>query len=250
MYKIKKIGIIIQARYGSTRLPGKVLKNISGFTMLDWVIYRCGLSRNVKEIVLATSNLIQDDSVAEIGENSGIGVFRGSEIDVLERYVQAAEWAGFDVVVRITADCPLIDPIIIDQAVSIYQESSADYIYIDGYPNGLGAAEILSLSSLKKVMSETAPDELYYREHVMTYITENGTRFLINIQKAPEGLNHPEIRLCVDEKEDLDLVRIVCKKFFPRRDFTTAEIIGFLHDYPEYGQINRHIKQKTKNDCL
>jgi len=236
---------IVQARTGSKRLPGKVLASICGISLVEYVILRCQLSIRLGGVILATSNKKRDDLLEDIACSMGIGIYRGSESDVLGRYLKAAETVGSEVIVRITADCPLIDPRIIDQAVDAYRTQPADYVYIRGYPNGLGAAEVLQVRALRRAHAETTQSDTYYREHVMTYLTDNPNKFSINIRSAPEDLSRPEIRLSVDEQPDLDLVRKICEYFYPRRDFGAAEIIEFLDKNPEVAGINAKISQRS-----
>jgi len=236
---------IIQARTGSTRQPGKVLEKIEDRTLLEYVIDRCKLSKSLADIILATTEFPADDPIFEMGISLGVKVFRGSEEDVLERYVLAAEKFGADLIVRITADCPLIDPEIIDRTIQQYKENPSDYLNISGYPNGLGAVEVLTLSSLQQVMLETSPNDTYYREHVMTYITDHPEKFTVTIPTAPLLLRRPKIRLSVDEQADLDLIKIICHNFAPRINFNTKEIISFLDKNPQYAAINSNVKQKA-----
>jgi spore coat polysaccharide biosynthesis protein SpsF len=236
---------IVQARMASTRLPGKVLARICDSTLLEYVLHRCKLSLELNGVVLATTTLKDDDPLELIGRSMGVGVFRGSESDVLERYILAAEAASVDVIVRITGDSPLIDPGIIDQVIELYLESHCDYVFISGYPNGLGAAEVLTVPSLRRAYEETTVGDTHYREHVMTYLTDNPSKFSLCIKQAPRDLYRPELRLCVDEQPDLDVVRLICEHFYPRRDFSAREIITFLDRHPEVSRINTHVKQKA-----
>lgn len=230
---------------GSSRLPGKVLAKIEDKAILEWIFHRCGLSVKTSGLVLATTDLPADTPLEALAKRWNIPAFRGSESDVLGRYLGAAEMVGADPVIRITADCPLIDPGIIDQAIDAYMAAPADYLYIDGYPNGLGAAEVISLSGLKRAFFATGPSDAYYREHVMTYLTANPDDFLLRIERAPENLFWPELRLCVDEALDLEVVRLVCRHFAPRMDFTAAEIISFLREKTGITAINADVVQKN-----
>ena len=237
---------IVQARTGSTRLPGKVLAKICDRTLLEYVLYRCKLSAKLAGVMLATTKLKDDDPLELIAHSMKVGIFRGSENDVLKRYIQAAEQVEADVIVRITADCPLIDPEIIDQAIEDYLQCPADYVFITGYPNGLGAAEVLTVSALQRAYEETAPNETYYREHVMTYITDNPIKFSLRIKQAPAELNRPEFNLSVDVKSELDVVRRICEHFYPRMNFSTREIIVFLDEHPEVLSLNTSVKQEMR----
>ena len=238
---------IVQARTGSSRLPGKVLARICDLTLLEYVLHRCKLSRKLGDIVLATTTLKEDDRLEVIARSMNIGVFRGSENDVLERYLKAAELFKAVVIVRITADCPLIDPRIIDQAIEVYLQSSADYVFISGYPNGLGAAEVLPVSVLQRAYEETDPSQTYYREHVTTYILENPSKFTLHIKQALPELSRPDLKLSVDEQHELDLIRSICEHFYPRIDFSTREIISFLEQCSKTPPLQRARKTKISS---
>ena len=236
---------IIQARTGSSRLPGKVLAKLADHTVLYYVIRRCQQSRNLRSILVATTRHAADDPVAHLAESLGVGVYRGSENDVLKRYAEAATQVKADPVIRITADCPLIDPAVIDEMIDLYIRYPYDYVFIDGYPRGSDGAEVLSLSSLQRTLEETRPEDTYYREHVMTYLVDHPEKFSLKIEKAPEALRRSDLRLCVDEQADFELVRHVCEHFAPREDFTLLEIIAFLDQHPEIAMLNRHVRQKN-----
>jgi len=237
---------IIQARLGSNRLAGKVLKKLGNHNLLYYVLKRCQKSKLLNDVVVATTTKKIDDPIEEYAISMGIKVFRGSEKDVLKRYVDAAQKFQADPIVRITADCPLIDPDIIDEIISLYKNEPSDYTFIEGFPRGSDCAEILSYSALVKALKETQLDETYYREHVMTYLTDNPDRFTLNIKKAPNLFNTRSYRLCVDEQADLNLVRIICNHFLPRLDFSLHEILSFLETNKELWKINKHVKQKTR----
>lgn len=236
--------IIVQARMGSTRLPGKVLEPLGTATVLDYVFDRCRLSARSRGLVLATTVLPEDDPLEAWARERGYPVFRGSGTDVLDRYLGAAEAAGADPVVRVTGDCPLVDPGIIDAVIDLFSSRPCDYACIEGLPRGVDGAEAISLSSLRDAHARTSVSETYYREHVMTYIAGNPARYRVNIAKAPEGQG-AEYRLCVDEPADLELIRRVCDHFLPRRDFPLSEILAYLRAHPEIASLNSHVRQKT-----
>ncbi|MGD0896511.1 MAG: glycosyltransferase family protein [Thermoguttaceae bacterium] len=235
---------IIQARLSSTRLPGKVLLPLGDFTVLHYVVRRCQLSMKLADVIVATTTNASDDALVGYAKSLGVAVFRGSETDVLERYVGAAVQSQADPIVRITSDCPLIDPGIIDRAVGEYEAAPADYVVIDGYPRGTGDAEVMPLSALQQACERTRPTDAHYREHVMTYLTDHPQEMQLHVVEAPESLRRP-FRLCVDEQADLDVVRCVCDEFSPRIDFTLAEIIAFLDQHPEITARNSHVRQKV-----
>jgi spore coat polysaccharide biosynthesis protein SpsF len=215
-------------------------------TVLGYVITRCQQSRKLDGIVVATSELAGDDCIAEFAALRNIEVFRGSERDVLGRYVKAAEMVGADVVVRITADCPIIDAEIIDKVIALYEISKPDYAFIDGYPNGLGAAEVLKFSTLKQIDGQIKSGESYYREHVVPYLLENPGKFNLAVERAEKNCYRPELRLCVDEMADIVVIRRICEHFYPRKDFGAHEVIQFLDMNPTVAAINKDVKQKTR----
>lgn len=237
---------IVQARTGSKRLPQKVLARLTDLCILEFVLERCKLSKKLKKIVLATTNLEEDDPVERIGRSMGIEIYRGSENDVLHRYIGAAEQTQAQLIVRITADCPLIDYAVIDDVIEAYRDKPSDYVFIDGYPNGLGAAELVRLSALKRAIEETSPGDVYYREHVITYIIDNPHKFSLNILQSPPALRCPEIRLCVDEPADFEVAKLICEHFRPRLDFSSAEILDFLDRNPQIIALNSYVQQKTR----
>ncbi|GAB6037194.1 spore coat polysaccharide biosynthesis protein SpsF [Fundidesulfovibrio butyratiphilus] len=238
--------IVIQARMGSTRLPGKVLAPLEDFRLLEWVVHRCSLSRAVAGIVLATSDLPADDPLEALAATLGLPVHRGNQHDVLDRYLGAATMADADPVIRITGDCPLIDPQVIDQTLALFSAQAVDYACIDGYPRGLGDVEVFRLSALRKAHESTSPADTYYREHVTTFLVEHPNLFSQRIDRAPRDLEWPEARLCVDEPDDLEAVRMVCRHFAPRKDFDVSEIVALLRSRPDIVARNASVRQKTR----
>ena len=237
--------IVVQARTTSTRLPGKVLEDVAGRPMLAQQLRRLAGCRLADELVVATTVNATDDEVVAVARGEGARWFRGSERDVLERYVGAAREARADLVVRVTADCPLIDPTVIDQACDRYARSRSDYVCFDGYPNGLGDVEVVRVAALRRAAAETSTAETLYREHVTTYLKAHPEIFVLAIGEAPVPCYRPELRLSVDEPADLEVVRAVVVHFGARLDFTTAEVIAFLDAHPEIVALNRHVRQTT-----
>jgi len=236
---------IVQARMSSTRLPGKVLKELAGQTVLDFVVRRCQLSRRLAGVVLATTDEPIDDPIVQRGRLLGIDVYRGSRDDVLDRYVQAALGCGADPIVRITSDCPLIEPAIIDQVLECYERTGAEFICPIGFPRGSGDTEMVTFAALKRAWRATRTDETYYREHVLTYHFDHVDQFRHQEIPAPDEMQRLEYRLCVDEADDLEVVRRICEHFAPRIDFNLEEVVAFLRQHPEVSAINRHVLQKT-----
>ena len=171
---------IVQARMDSTRLPGKVLKEVNGKPLIEILFQRLSRSKEIDEIILATSKNLENDRLAETVEKLGFDVFRGSENDVLDRYYQAAKPYSPKAVVRITGDCPIIDPQLVDKVISLYKESNVDYASNTDpptYPDGLDT-EVFSFAVLEAAHRQA--EEPFEREHVTPFILANGQFKRIN----------------------------------------------------------------------
>ena len=180
----KKVIAIIQARMGSSRLPGKVLKTIKGRPMLWHVVKRVSSAELIDSVIIATSTKAKDDKIEEFSRSSRVKVYRGSENDVLDRYYKAAKEAGADVIVRITADCALICPEVIDKVVSEFLKSRCDYAtngLVYTYPDGCDT-EVFSLNALAKAWQECG--DAAQREHVTPYIRNSG-KFKLRQSQGP-----------------------------------------------------------------
>lgn len=236
------IGIIIQARMESKRLPGKVHKKILGKRLLEWVILRSKKSKLVEKVVVAIPDTKESSILLPLIKKSGADFYLGSLNNVLGRYIEAAEKFKLDHVVRITADCPLIDPVLIDQIVKKYldHKNKLDFLFIRDYPFGLGDIEVISLKTLKKIFQLTK--DPIHLEHVVSFISEKPGLFKIKVEKAPSKLSRPDLRVCVDEPPDLILVRKIFEHFKPREDFTTEEIVNYLNENPEILAVNKNIR--------
>ncbi|MDD5145733.1 MAG: glycosyltransferase family protein [Candidatus Pacebacteria bacterium] len=236
---------IIQARMGSTRLPQKVLRAIGGKPMLQWVVERAKRSRMVNDVIVATSDKKQDDLIEKLCKKLKIGYFRGSENDVLNRFYQAAKKYKADKVVRITGDCPFIEPEIIDEVIRTHLKNKNDYTSNDagvGYPRGLDV-EVFNFGSLEKANFKAK--KIYEREHVTPYFYENPRIFKVQILKAKGILKRPKFRLCVDKKEDLKLVREIYKILSKRKKgISIFDIIHLLDSDKKLARVNENIRQK------
>ncbi len=203
------VGIIIQARMGSSRLPGKVLKLIGSTSLLGHVIGRLKSLGQSWPIVVATSNLTQDGPIAQWCKKEGVEVFRGSEQDVLKRYLDCALYHGFANIVRLTADNPFTDIVELKKLIELHLNQQNAYTHSFGMmPLGVGA-EIMSLAALKQ--SELEGLEPHHREHVNEYIQEHPKIFQTGVLEVPTTKRDPTLRLTVDTKEDwqraVDLVQ-------------------------------------------
>ena len=232
------IAAIIQARMGSTRLPGKVLMDICGHPMLWHVVNRVRQAEMLHETVVATSDNTSDDSVVAFCEQEGIPCFPGSEDDVLDRYYQAAKWLGADVIVRITADCPLIDPDVVDDVVKCCVDGDYDYVSNTGpptLPDGLDT-EVFSFETLERSWREARWQS--EREHVTPYIRKHPELFRIGNIMYEENL--AGMRWTVDEPQDLEFVRAVYDHLTSMSS-GIADVLDVLKKHPELMDINAGI---------
>ena len=233
----------MQARCGSTRLPGKVLADILGHPMLYWVVNRSGAAKLVDQVVVATSVERRDDAVEELGRAEGWDIFRGSETDVLDRYHSAAMACGADVVVRVTADCPLIDPQVIDSVIATYFAASPRADYASNtqrrtYPAGLDT-EVLSMAALQRAWSEDRNPA--WREHVTPYIYRSDAGF--RLVDVLNDVDASAIRWTVDTAEDLALIREIYG-YFGHGQFSWTEALGAMDAHPDWKSINAAVRQK------
>lgn len=220
-----KTDIIIQARRNSTRLPGKVLADFLGRPMLAFQIERLKRVRNADEIVLATSALPDDDAVAAVGESLGVRVVRGDEADVLGRYLQAAAESGAELIVRVTADNPLVDPALVDAMIETFRVDGMDHLssFDDHtYPYGVGCT-VFTRQALDSVSATTDPDD---REHVEPAMFRSEAVRTVRM-RAPDPLNRPDISVTVDHDAELDRARRLAAALVETKGiaFTTADII-------------------------
>lgn len=239
------ICVILQARITSTRLIAKVLMKICNKTIINLIIERLRQCKKVDDIILAIPNTNQNDILEEYAKKLGCHYYRGSENDVLSRYYQTANHFDVTDIVRVTGDCPLIDPILVDLMIEHYLKEKVDYaaIGVEGnFPRGLDA-EIFSFETLKKANIEAQRD--YEREHVTPYIYEHPELFKIRFIEAEKKLRRPEVRLTVDTQEDFNLVRQIFKNLYEEEQlFYTEDVIDFLDSHPELLSINAHVSQK------
>lgn len=216
--------IVIQARTGSQRLPGKVLADLCGRPVLAWLLDRLAPSERAAGLLVATTTLPQDEPVAELCESRGVAVVRGHPTDVLARYAAAARSLEADAIVRISADCPLIDHVVADTVIAAFERSDADLVQNHrepGWPFG-SATEAMTAACLFRIDAEAK--EASQREHVTTYAYDNPDRFSIEYVAPPAELRGPELRLCIDTAEDLERLRELCSGFDGARETPLSEI--------------------------
>lgn len=240
-----KVGAIIQARMGSTRLSGKVMMKIGEKTVLEHVIERVSQSKTIDEIIIATTISKRDDVIIEEALRLGVKVYRGSEEDVLSRYYYAAKENAIDVIIRITSDCPLIDPHIIDEIVSSYAKNDYDIVSNAGsdlsqrtFPRGLDI-EVFSFVWLKKAFHDA--NKQYQREHVTPYIYESSeNKFFYKNE-----IDYSKHRWTLDTKEDFELISVIYDRLYKgKHDFYFMDIVDLLEKEPKLFDINAHIEQK------
>jgi spore coat polysaccharide biosynthesis protein SpsF len=234
---------IIQARMGSTRLPGKVLRELGGETVLARVIIRVRRMRMIDELVIATTTERADDPIVETADRRGALVFRGGEEDVLDRYYQAACSFKADFIVRITADCPLIDPEVSDHAVQQFLSVRPDYasnVLERTYPRGLDT-EVLTMSALERAWREAS--EPYHRAHVTPYIYRNPEKF--QLLSVTGEADHSQQRWTLDTPEDLEFLQAVYARLGGQEDFGWRDVLNLVKREPALSEINRQIAQKA-----
>jgi len=228
---------IIQVRMGSTRLPGKVLKKLNGITILESLLNQLNYSRLLNDKIIATTLNSEDDVIVNFCESKGIKCFRGSVNDVLDRYHKCAKKFSINTIIRITSDCPLMDPQVVDDVIDFYLKNSYDYVnnfYKRTYPYG-NDVEIFSLKVLEKVWEKaTKPSE---REHVTPYIYNNPDEFSLGWIENKENLS--EFHWTVDRKEDLIFVQKIFKKI-SKRPILMKDIIDVIKDDPSLLEINKN----------
>lgn len=239
--------IIVQARMTSTRLPGKVLLPLAGEPMLMRLMERLRRVQRADGIVIATTTNVTDDPIAALCAQQGVPCHRGSELDVLSRYADAARLHAADVVVRITSDCPLIDPALIDQLIAVYEEGDSDYVsnmLPPTWPYGM-AVEVFSATALAQAHAEATQDA--EREHVTPFIYWHPQRYRLRNVASPVALSHH--RWTVDTPEDYELVRRLFDHLLPTNPhFTQADVLALLDAHPDWIAINQHVQQKPATE--
>ncbi len=233
------ITAIVQARINSTRLPAKVLLDLAGKSVMTHVIERLRRARRVDNVVVATTTSSRDDAVADLSERLGVVCYRGSELDVLNRYYRAAVQAGADTVVRITSDCPLIDPELVDQAIDLFNAGprKLDYVGNEGYPRGFDV-EVMSFSALERAWRED-PDAVT-REHVTPFIIRRPALFPAAVLQCPKQVR--PYRLTLDTLEDYHLIFKIARAFDGAPPGWHG-IVDLLDSHPDWQKINAHVKQ-------
>ncbi|SDW09714.1 cytidylyltransferase domain-containing protein [Tepidimicrobium xylanilyticum] len=241
-----KILCIVQARMGSERLPKKVIKPILGQPMIIYTLNRLKKSKYIDELVLATSVEKADDPLVNVVKSQGYKIFRGDEKNVLKRFVDTYEKYGGDIIVRITGDCPLIDPIIVDNVITYFLSNDYDYVRLDvpdSFIRGFDV-EVFTSETLLKVWEKVSSleESNRYKEHVTLYIYENPNVFKVGSVKGSEFYSK-SYRLSVDTIEDFKVVEAILNHF--QDEYVEAkEIVKFLDENSNIADINKDVKQK------
>ena len=241
-----KIIATIEARMSSSRLPGKVLKPILGRPTLELLVERLRRAQSLNEVVVATTTNTADDSIEALTREIGVACYRGSEDDVLDRVLKAAQSVSADVIVEITGDCPLIDPHVVDRLVNCYRTNRVDYVANTlwrTFPRGLDT-QVFATRTLEEVSRLT--QEPADREHVSLYIYEHPERFSLHNVESGLPEKHWHHRLTVDTPEDFTLIETIFERLYPQNPaFTLHDVIDLLEREPELTEINQEIRQKA-----
>lgn len=235
----------IEARMTSSRLPGKVLAEAVGKPMLELMIERLRHVPELDEIVIATTSNASDDPVEALAKRLGVGVWRGSEDDVLARVLDAAQAHKADVIVELTGDCPLIDSAIVSRTINEYRRAGVDYAsngLEQTYPVGMDT-QVFATKILAEAAARTSnPAD---REHVSLYIYRHPETYSLLNVAAPKHEARPDLRLTLDTPEDLALIRAVFEALYSKqRNFALTDIIAFLDANPEIAALNAKVMQR------
>ena len=240
-----KIIATIEARMTSTRLPGKVLLQAAGKPMLEHLVNRLRAVPSLNGIVLATTINENDDVLEKFSKKIGIGCYRGSENDVMNRVIGAADSVGADVVVEITGDCPIIDHQIVEQTLRVFNANQADYVsngHIRSYPVGMDT-QVYRLVTLKRSASMTS--DVLDHEHVTLHIRNHPEIFSQLHLVAPPETHWPELGLTLDEPNDYELIKKIIEYFEPITPlFSCRDVIKLLKQRPDWVAINKAVVRK------
>ncbi|GAA3351015.1 glycosyltransferase family protein [Deinococcus persicinus] len=238
-----RIVAIIQARMGSTRLPGKILKKVNGRPLLSYQLERLQQSNHINDLVIATTLNEKDDLIVEFCKKNNILWFRGSEKDVLARYYETAKTFKADAIVRITSDCPIIDVQVVDKTIQYFVDNNYEYVSntVDRtYPRGLDT-EAFTFEVLEKAYKEAVMER--DREHVTAYFYTNPDVF--KISSVRNETDYSKYRWTVDTEEDFQLIKNIIEKLYnDNPNFTFHDTVKLMEANPDWFYINAHIEQK------
>lgn len=241
-----RVVAVIQARTGSTRLPAKVLMDLGGRSVLAWVVRAAKGSSQVDEVVVATSTALRDDAVARLADSLDVALVRGSEDDVLSRYILAMKESRADAVVRLTADCPLLDPWLIDQAVCLWRsDPSLDYVsttLVRSFPRGLDV-EVVSAGALTDVDAKATG---YHRTHVTSLLYSPESDYIqFGLVTSPPA---NDLRVTLDTAEDLEALRALARILGEDRAPSWRDVVRTLRLHPDVAAMNDRVRQKDLAD--
>lgn len=238
-----RIATIVQARMGSSRLPGKVMMDLGGCTVLSRVVQRLRRARLTGDVIIATTNDPEDDRIVQECNALGVLFFRGEIEDVLDRYYRAAKHFSADVIVRITSDCPLIDPEITDKVIRDFLERRPDYASnrLDRtYPRGLDT-EVFTFETLERTWKNAK--KTYQRSHVTPYVYENPDQFKIVSVYGSEDYSWQ--RWTLDTPDDLKFIRAIYDRMGNNSNFCCRDVLSLLDREPALLELNSHVMQKA-----
>ena len=238
------VAVVVQARMGSSRLPGKVLRPLAGRPVLSWVLRAARESGVAGPLVVATTSQPADDDVATLAREEGAGVVRGPVEDVLTRFLLVLDEVGDQPVVRLTADCPLLDPALVALAVRVFETSGADYVSTvlqRTLPRGLDI-EVVAAAALRCAGREATSHD---RAHVTSFIHARAARFdLLGLSFAPAAA---DLRVTLDEEADAAVLEGVVERTGDRAP-GWREVVAVLRDRPELAAVNAHVMQKRPEE--
>jgi spore coat polysaccharide biosynthesis protein SpsF len=237
-----KIVAIIEARMTSSRLPGKHLMEANGKPMLSHLVERLLKVKTLNEIVIATTINSQDDVLEDLAASLKIGIFRGSENDVMGRVVGAGEKYNADIICEVTGDCPIIDSELVGHTINSFLLSGVDYVQYGckgGLPDGMGS-QVFYLKALQRSEKMTTID--YDREHVTPHIINNPNLFSSLYLEAPDELRYPDIAVTLDEYQDYLLIKKIIEYFSDlKKDFGCLDVINLLNEKKSWLEINKTV---------
>ena len=237
-----RVVAVVQARMQSTRLPGKVLRDLGGEPVLAWVLRAARAARGVDEVLIATSTEGADDAVAAFGQEHGTRVVRGSQDDVLSRFLAAARESGADAIVRLTADCPMLDPEVISQTVALWRiDPALDYVSTTQHrslPRGLD----VEVAAVRALRAADARQEPHHRAHVTSALYEEGSGFGLASLSFRPASDH--LRVTLDTEDDARLLDALAP-LLPSRPPRWRDVVRILTDRPDIAALNAHVEQKA-----
>ena len=253
----KKVDVIVEARLGSLRFPGKVLKKLGNKTALEVMIERLKYIKGIEDIIIATTNNKDDIKIVQIAKKNKVKFFRGSEKDVLQRVLMAAKKFKTEIIVEITGDNPLIDYKISSKVIKFFVKNAKKYdyvsndvaLYLEKYPSAcpLGFNTKVFSTKLLQEISGIAKHPVD-REHVVNYIVKNFKKYKIYNVDLPKFLKNQNFRLTMDYKEDYDVIKNVYNNLYPKnKKFTSKEIVNYFRENPKIKLLNAHCQQMRYN---